>query len=407
MKSKIFKKIIENWMMILPLTSAGASFILSFWLKMILTPEDYGDFATVFFTVTVLLGLGIVGYDQVIIRLSKLTEHGLEVDKWLVNFGILVLILTPGISFLLLSSFGVVDEFTIDYLIVSWSAACLSVLAILFNLQGRLLEGYLFLGSWKVVLLVMVVVLYIGQLPMQSFNLMVLLALVSTFFWFVAFRRPIAIRGIHNLSKTKVVMLYASSVVSLVSYKIFDGMDRFLLVSNFDKVVFGDYFFVFNFLLAPTSIPVSYYAVKRLKKYKEGLSLRMVLNDYFLIMSATIAITAILLFLMISFERLGVIEYQSIDMISLVGIASLCATRNGYVVLSTAYKVVASKVSLLLVASVFGFSALLIYYVVSGFGYELSLKLLVFAVLVMWIFRSAFYFYVLDEDLKKLKNRGS
>lgn len=406
MKSQIFRKLMKNWMVMLPLASAGSSFILSFWLKIILTPEDYGDFATVFFAANLLLGLGVVGYDQLIIRMSKLTDNGLELDKRLVNFGVLLLLLTPAVSFLLLSSFGVVEQFSFNYVVVSWSAACIAVLAILFNLQGRLVEGYLFLGSWKVVLLAIFVVIYLSEMPMLEFDSMILVALISTFFWFLFFRRRIAVRGIHNISKTNIFMLYVSSIVSLVSYKIFDGMDRFILISNFDKVVFGDYFFVFNFLLAPISILVSYYAAKRLRVYKQGVLLRMVLNDYIAVMFLSVVVTSILLLLLVMLDSFNILEYQSIDTAVLIGIALLCAIRNGYVILSTAYKVVASKVSLLMVASLFGVSALLIYYGIDGLGFYLDLQLLVIVVLVMWLLRSAVYFYVLNSDIKRLKSTG-
>ncbi|EOU2463887.1 hypothetical protein ACNTOD_002836 [Vibrio navarrensis] len=402
MISKITGKLRSNWIVVLPIASAAASFILSFWLKIILTPEAYGDFATAFFTVNVLLGLGVVGYDQVIIRLSKLTERGLEIDKWIVMIGVLILLLTPGLSFVFLSAFGVVSEFSLGYLFMSWMAACIAVLAILFNLQGRLLESYFFLGSWKVVLLLTVSVLYLVQLAMDEFELLILFSLAGTFVWLLVFRKRIFYLVKGQLDAKSVYLLYFSSVISLVSYQAFEGLDRFLLLSTFDKVLFGDYFFVFNFLLAPTSIFVSYYTVKRLKIYKARFSYVLMFRDYVNVSVFSVLSGLCLLGVIYSIVVFGVVSFSSLDFSSVLIVLCLCVVRNGYLVLSAAYKVVASKSTLLFVAILFGMLSILVCSFSSRFEISFQLNELILVVLGLWLLRILLYFYVILNDSNKI-----
>lgn len=388
----------RNWLVLLPVTSAAASFILSFWLKVILTPEAYGDFATIFFTLNVLLGLGVVGYDQVVIKLSKVSENGLEIDRWILTIGILILALTPILSFAFLSVFGVVNEFTWSYLLLSWSAACIAILAILYNLQGRLLESYLILGSWKVVLLAAFAFLYLLNFKIDDVGSLVMIALLSSFLWLLIFKRKIFNLSSFGIEAKPVILLYFYSFLSLFSYKLFDSLDRFLLISNFDKVVFGDYFFVLNFLLAPTSIFVSYYTVRRLKRYKVKFNYSVMALDYTKVMLFSFFSASCLIASLYIMKLMGYVNYPSVSSSAMIMIALLCVTKNGYSVLSSAYKVVASKSTLLIVAIVFAVVSIFVYLAATFFVVDISLLDIVFVIWTLWVVRIVFYFFIIKRD---------
>lgn len=400
MINKIISKLRSNWMVILPIGAALASFILSFWLKVILTPAAYGDFATAFFIVNVMLGLGVIGYDQVIIRLSKLNEKGLEIDRVILLVGGVILVLTPGLSFAFLKVFGVINEFTISYALMSWTAAGIAILAIVFNLQGRLLESYLFLGTWKILLLLIVAALYSTNVSIGNFDSLILISLAFTFFWLAIFRRKIlnVTKGIID-SKT-VYLLYFSSVVSLISYQAFSSLDRYLIISNFDKVVFGDYFFIFNFILAPTTIFVTYYTVQRLKLYKSNFSYSMMIKDYARVSFFSLFSGSVLMFIIFFANHLGYISYNSLSAFDVALIYLLCVVRNGYAILAAAYKIFASKNTLIATAILFGVFSLFFYMFFQKNVDWISIRHVLVSVIALWSLRVVLYFFIIKNDYR-------
>ncbi|MDP5211618.1 hypothetical protein ORJ66_00985 [Pseudoalteromonas tunicata] len=402
MFNKIAARLRKNWMLVLPIASAVASFLLSFWLKIVLAAENYGDFATAFFIVNVLIGLGVVGYDHVIIRLSKLTENGLEIDRPLLFVGILILLLTPTFSFVFLKNFGVVSEFNSVFILLSFSTACIAVLTVLFNLQGRLLESYLFLGSWKVVLSIVIAFLYLFDVSIENFEFLILFSLSSTFLWFFVFRKKI-FHLVKNQVKIKALfLLYFTSLISLISYQAFEGLDRFLLLDNFDKVLFGDYFFVFNFIMAPTSIFVSYYSVSCLKKYKAFFSYKEMLNDVLKVFYFTSFMIFFLCIVLFFLSEIQFVRFPAITMSLMFLISCVCIIRNCYLVVSVSYRVVASKLSLTLVAFIFGTLACFFYWLSSLNILEPSMEMIISFILFLWVLRTLVYFLVVKID--SLKN---
>ena len=400
MLNTITKKLRSNWMVLLPMASAAASFILSFWLKIILSPESYGDFAIALFTVNILLTLGVVGYDQVIIRLSQLSKRGLELDKWIIIIGILIFMLTPGLSFVFLNAFGVVNEFSLVYLFTSWMAACIAVISILFNLQGRLLESYVISGWWKVVLLLVIGLIYICTASVVRFELLILFALMTSFVWVVIFRGKLfyLIKG--RVNRGSVCLLYLSSIVSLLSYQAFEGLDRFIVMTYFDKVIFGEYFFVFNFLLAPVSIFTSYYAVKRLSLYKSNFVYDEMCIDVVKVAIFSSVTTSILLILLWSFSIFGLHDITRLEPKVIIIIALLCIARSCYSILSVAYRVVARNLSLIVVAITFGVISVIVYYL-CGYLFDVlhyGVVFLSLLILLYWISRIAAYFYIIRSD---------
>lgn len=396
-------KLLRNWMMLLPISAAAATFFLNFTLKIVLNPEDYSDFASLFFLVTILFGLGIVGFDQIIVRYSKLVEDRLEVDLFVLKFGFIILGVTPLINYLFLSGLGVVIEFNLKYLVLSYALAVISTLVIMCNLQGRLVEAYLFQGIWKYVLLVLFYfIIFFSELKIDFIYLFIL-AISITLIMLLVKPRPYFFTVKNKIDLRLFFAFYFSSIASLLSFQFFDSLDRFLIISSFDKIVFGDYFFVYTFILSPLSIAVNYLSVKRLHSYKKSFSIKSLYKDYFLSLIITIVVGFFLIIALLIVRNIELITIENFDYDIIFMCYLLCVIRSSYIILSVSYRVIATTKTLFFVAILFLILSYVMYFYASNLMSKITLTYVVVIVAFLWFFRSVLYLILLKRDSSKLQ----
>jgi O-antigen/teichoic acid export membrane protein len=207
--------------------------------------------------------------------------------------------------------------------------------------------------------------------------------------------------GIKSSYKS-ILLMYFVSMLSVFAYSSFESLDRLMMVNELSKEMFGNYYFIYNFLMAPTAILVSYYSMQRLHLYKKRFSYKEMTNDVVKISIYSMGMTIILLGVLILLREYKFINIQGMTMDVLIFVSILCVVKHGYSMLSMSYSIVASKKSMISISLFFGFVSVVVTNTITEFEIAVTVIGLMSLAIVMWLTRVLMYFYAIKIDSLKM-----
>tara|TARA_B110000211_G_C14092801_1_gene560237 strand:- start:11243 stop:12430 length:1188 start_codon:yes stop_codon:yes gene_type:complete len=387
----------------LPVLGAGSAFILNLIMKSQLSSESYGGFAAALFSVAILYMIAGLGFEQVLVRLSTVSGDSLILDRSIVVATISVIIISPAFCSVVMMMFGVIDYVDVNLIVMAIVISASILFSTLYKIQGNILSHYLFLHAWKIFLLLMVVVGFISDLRFQDYATTIYTAVIAAFIvsLLISPFKNIKIKTI--VSDDSLIVFTIAGLVSVMSFSVFDGLDRILVGELFNRSVFGDYFFIFAFLISPVGIVSSYISAKRLKLYKQNFNLSNFKSDYFYTLAISLLIASVFAIALDALVRFGFIILTK-DYYSIMAVVFLLAVvRGGYGMLSLAYSVLCSSRILILVGLFFASMSVAVFYFITGLmpSNYLALHDIGIVILALWIFRSYFYWFLIGYSFKE------
>lgn len=390
----------SNSSILLPVFGAGAAFVLNLFLKSSLSASSYGDFAALLLVVSSLFMIGALGFDDVLIRLLELDEGRVLVRYSIVIAGVAVILAAPMVSYILLSMVGAVQQFDIFFLCCSLFVPASMLMGTLFKVKGQISSFYLMNSLWKVILLSFVFLFFVLDFYVE-YSILIVVSIVLGFVLAVFFARHddvVFSAGGYGVWRTMTYML--ASFVSIVGYAFFDLADRFVIKELFASAEFGDYYFVFTFILSPVGIVAYYYSTKQLSAYKLKFDLVRFRADFFWVLSLSLFVAACFSSSIYFAVMLGFVSFVVDYKLLLLVVVVLAVIRGGYSIVSMAFSVVCSSGSLMAVGA--GFC------VVTAMAYYLMVKVLdvesfIYCVVVfpvLWFGRLLVYWFLIKLELK-------
>lgn len=399
MSIESFKKHIP---ILMPIIGAGSTFLVNLIMKSVLSPIAYGDFAALLLIIITLYIIGLLGYEQVFIRLLKVNNGRVIIQKWLAVVAGCVLLLSPFVSFLLMDTLSIVDNLTPFFIICSLVIPASTLLSTLFKVSGDLTAHYMYMNAWKFFLLL--VVIYSVSFSEANLNYIHILLALS-----VGFTLSIFISNKSNIKITsggdlKIILIFLiAGMASITGYAIFDGMDRFIIKDLFSREVFGDYFFIFTFIMAPVSIISAYFTARKLPAYKACFDLSILQKDYFSVLFLSMAISLLFYLCIEILIWAGLIgfseEYQGL----MISVVMLAIIRGGYAMLSMAYTVVCSSRTLMIIGLLFGGISITIYWLMTNHLDFISIFHCILLLSFFWILRSMAYWFLIRFEARNIK----
>lgn len=389
----------DNLSIMLPILGASSAFIINLIMKSHLSGDEYGGFASALFLIAVLYMIAGLGFEQVLLRLATANSSGVTIDKSVALIATAVIFFSPVFSTLLLSALGVIDRVGIAVVISAFVVSISILLSTLYKMQGRLISHYLFLHAWKIILLLLVTTNAFVASDLFDYESLIYIALVSAFI-ISLLRSSFNNIEIKTVSSNYNLASYAfAGLTSIFGFAIFDGLDRFLIQSLFDKAIFGDYFFIFSFLMSPVGIVSGYYSAKKLNSYKRNFRFKEFKKDYLkvLIISFLIAfVFTVFLHVLVSLEIVVLTKnYHKILWVVFL----LAVVRGGYAILSLAYSVLCSSKMLIIIG--LGFTAIsiaLFYLVTILLKSDAGIQDVGVLVITVWILRSFVYYFLVKTN---------
>ncbi len=398
-KIKIISFVQTNLSLMLPVMGAGSAFLLNVFLKSNLPASEYGEFAALLLVVSSLFMIGALGFDNALVRLLEVDGGRLIVRHNIVLVAFGVLFIAPLVSYMLLKMVGAINIFDGFFVLFSFLISMSLLVGVLFKVKGEVASFYMVNSAWKIILLMLVALLFSSGFMVSYPSLIV----VSIFIGLVVsvlfsgckeiYFRP----GGYDLLHVAAYMVAA--LASIAGYAFFDLLDRFVVKEFFSSAVFGDYYFIFTFILSPVGIVAYYFSAKKLNEYKLSFNLNLLRRDFLKVTLLSLLIAlffALFVCLSVSLEILFfVVDYKWL----LVVVVALAVVRGGYPIVSMAYTVVCSSRSLMLVGVFFCMLTALIYYFINIFvgGVDIILCSILFPVL--WLGRLIVYWLLIRFEL--------
>jgi hypothetical protein len=396
----VVRVIRSNLPLLLPIAGAGSAFLLNLFLKSNLSASDYGDFAALLLVVSALFMIGAMGFDDVLIRLLEVSNGQVLVRNSLVFAGGGVLLVAPLVSYSLLKMVGVVQDFDTFFLGCSFFVPASMLVGTLFKVKGDVTSFYMMNSAWKVILLLFFLAAFVLNIKL-SYPLSIVVSVMLGFAlsMFLTERKGVCFCA-GDSRPWRVLVYMSASFISIVGYAFFDLLDRFVIREVFTSAEFGDYYFIFTFILSPVGIVAYYFSTKQLALYKMDFNLarfrldfsRVALLSFLLALFFSLIICVAVYFGILSF----VVNYRVLLFVVVV----LAVIRGGYAIVSMAYSVVCSSRSLMVVGVLFFAITVLVYYIIStyfnvgGFIYCAA----VFPVL--WLARLLVYWVLIGVELR-------
>lgn len=390
----------EHYSLLMPIVGAASAFLANLLLKSALEPKEYGQYAALILTITTFFVIGSLGYEQLLIRLIKVKDKKNHISSHLIIAGAGVLIASPFISYLLMSTLGVTDKPDSFFIMCSLLIPISTLLATFYKISGDLNAHYMLMNTWKLCFFISVSV-FIFLLKMPFNNTYLLSSLCIGFIASISLAKRTDII-ITNDDNTKSIIKYLiAGMISIAGYAIFDGLDRFIIKANFNSETFGDYFFIFTFFMSPIGILSMYYSTRRLPFYKENFNITRMRKDYInVLIISTITATSFYFFLNILVW--GEIVFLSSNYTAfIISVLLLAIIRGAYSILSISYSVICSSNTLMFTGVFFGITSLIVFFATTKWLVVEEVLSCIYLFILLWLFRSAIYLLLIKFEVRQ------
>lgn len=391
--------------LIIPILGSGSAFLLNFIFKSSLPSNEYGEIASLFLITTTLFTIGAIGYEQALVRLLDIKNNVVIFRHSLILMSFLVLIITPFISYAVLNLVGAIENANIFFASISITIPACTLLATLFKVKGDLIPHYMMLNIWKFFLLIVVITTFCLQSITINYATSIASTIALGFFVSIAFAKRSGMQLLPGGPTYNHILGYlCAGFISIIGYSIFDGMDRFTINKLFTSSEFGDYFFIFTFIMSPVSIISAYFTARLLPKYKINMDINNLKADYASVVLISALISSLFSSILLIANHFNIIHF-SIDPIHLViAISLMSVIRGAYSLLSMAYTVVCSSSTLVITGALLGGLSLLAYFFITEFKTTNSILICSYVFIAFWSIRSILYFLLVVLETNRTTN---
>lgn len=275
---KIAKSLFLQHSSLLVIVASALGFFLSNIIMKEILPsaESYGYYSIFVTYFSILYVLGILGFEQVFLRYSHPKKgRVLETQRSQMYIVTLLCFFSASIATYLFKSYY--PYFSISNWLLYLSTFCMISQLFLFNILR--LNSMFFLSQiaanfWKLLLCSLAIFYWFFDYNnLQS--IIEILCYSAIFIWIVNIFyiiKNVQFQFNKDLSTRELLLALFHFFIAIVGFCLVTFSDRFLVEEKFDIEVFGDYFYLSNFFLAPFSILQNYIGFKHLIAFKANFS---------------------------------------------------------------------------------------------------------------------------------------
>jgi O-antigen/teichoic acid export membrane protein len=277
----LFKKNISLFIIVI---SAFSFFISNILLKKIFSPTLYGEYSIIITFLTLMFNFGILGLDQVLIRLSRVKNQTIDLEKYLLRLIVITATLTSLSSVLVFRV--LLPDFSINYFflfLTTFAFIGTTPIFAFFRLTSNFVIAQVLVNFWRIMMLPLVLIMV--YLNSKNYYLFIYLIFISIIFCFLIgykiFKRKIKLNIEENYSNKEIRSYFLHFFVSILLFSFLTYSDKFFIQSKFGIIKAGEYFYISNFFLAPYSILQNYIGFKQLIVYKNNFIVKEYVNYTF------------------------------------------------------------------------------------------------------------------------------
>lgn len=401
------KKITSHFSLLIIGLGAICFLLTNIILREVLTEEDYGYYSLLITYISMVYLFGLLGFEQVFVRFSnsksKNEIHTQKIQLKIIGFTVSISTILLTLIYLLFFQNGS----PIHPVLLFLAFLALAISPILFNifrLNSDFSVAQLIANGWKIGMFFLAIAFFLLKSQnLQLFFVILLLIILSIVVIAVFYiKRKIRFVFNHEISRKEAYLGFSLFFISISSFSLVMFADRFIIESKFGTLIFGDYFYLTNFVLAPFSLLQNYVGFKQVVYFKENFSLEgfKKFNNQILMMAIALSLLLVLMLIVVVYVDLlnfDFLQYKSIIFLLLIlGIVRLHSSS-----ILPAFEVKTSLESLKkanwIVISLSLLVSLIIIYFIG------SLEGIIIGFTCIWLIRSLVYRYLLIQQVKKEK----
>ena len=385
-------------------TGAGSIFLSILALKYYLSPDDYGRFSGLITLTMITSAIGLLSYEQSMLRLSRISDHNtLVLPSRTIETAILIAVSTSAASSLLYTYFFDHTSSTWKIFIICTTLSMALFTSSLHRLCSNFTNSQIILHSWKIIFLVSIAfILYTkGKIDYQLIEttlfLSCLVGLCSAAF---SIRGKIA-SSVLRVKTAPFTISFLGSTAIIVAINNFDKFAVGKLISNEEL---GNYFYTATIYTYPFLIISSFIGLTQLVAFKREYSANTLKRQIGLALTATPLM--LLAYAGLSTYIVSIITPEHTQDYVLIAIfLAISTARIVYALISSAMGAVGLSKTVLIANIVFIISSAPVLVLLMQF--PTNTHTIAITVLGLLILRSLFYFVFLARQADEKNTQTS
>ena len=404
---KALKELSRHLSLIIIVIGAISYLLSNIILKERLDENNYGQYSIIITYYSLVFLYGMLGFEQVFLRYTFQVKEGvLLTSKLQVAIFFTTSIITSLMAIFIFKK--VYFEIQIPTILLFFSTFSMVFSMYFFNIfriNNQFVFSQLIVNFWKFFLLFFSIIFYLND--SISFNNLILVfsscIILVIVFVLLYYIKKIQLDFDSNIKDKEMFLAWSYFFISITSFSILTFGDRFLIERKIGTEVFGNYFYLTNFFLAPFSILQNYIGFKQLIFYKTNFS-----PSYFRTFNRKIIFSGIMasLFLILSslaIDYINILNFKFNNFIILILLLlALGVVRLYSSAVSSAFEALTNNTTL----RDYNIYSIIITIIITLFVvyFVRSIELILFCFILMWYSRTFIQKKLLLKQHKKISN---
>lgn len=296
----VIKNIKNHFSLIIILTSGLSFFLSNILLKEIFSDTDYGYYSILTTVISLVFVYGLLGFEQVVFRYSyQINKSEIATSKQQIYLILGIVMFSTLLSFVLFNKFYSINGYSkilifLTMLSCAWSLALFTF----FRLNKSYVVSQLISNGWKLFLAITTLCYFmfkINEFHLFINVLLIFIILITLLFTLLLFNN-VQFKFNEDIDTKVLLKSFVNFFISISTFLLLLFGDRFLIENKLGVVVFGDYFYLTNIIIAPFAIIQNYVGFKRSVFYKQNFTIKAFVNfnKKLIILTIILAVSVVL-----------------------------------------------------------------------------------------------------------------
>ena len=401
----IRKKLDSHFSLFIIALGAGGFLLSNLLLRELLSEEDYGKYSILITFLSMAYLFGLLGFEQVFIRFSNvISKNVIQTQKSQLQIIFLTTFITTSLLTVAYLIFFQRDN-PVNLVLLFPTTYCMVISPILFNifrLNSEFSLAQFVSNGWKLGLALISVGFFLFRKDdLSTVYLLIFLTIIGVVILFlILIKMRIRFSFNDELNVREALSAFFLFFLSIFAFSIVMFADRFIIEGKLGTVVFGDYFYLTNFVLAPFAMLQNYIGFKQVVHFKENFSVSGFKDFNRKILYLSLGLSIILILILFTLVKINVLNFDFfkyrwiIFLLLILGIVRLHSSS-----ILPAFEVKTNlntlKLANLIVILITVFISLIVIYFVH------SLDVIIIGFILIWLTRSLVYRKLLLRQIEK------
>lgn len=266
---RVIEILLSNISFAILVLGAGSNFLITLVIKKFFGQDDFNSYSLFLTFIGIVSSFGLLGFDQIFLRLSKIESKQITINSDILFFLILAAFIAPTLLSYYFYSIHTADITIYQFIVTGIGINVIILTYNIFRLTEQFSKSQIFKNGFKVSALVFTVTfVLVLKSEISIFNIIDFITLAIVLFalsgvWFLY-------KNIKIVKKTTVNLFnfFLSYSINLAIITALGFGERLIILENISENDFGKYFYYATIFLFPLTLVQQYVGFKELVGFK-------------------------------------------------------------------------------------------------------------------------------------------